>query len=166
MGGLYAAGEVSAGAHGANRLSNNAFTEAHTLGWRAGKAASDYARSSECAGPGPALAKAHADALAARAGRPNRAVDLVRELKRLCWEKAGIVREQALLEEARGALEEIQDALASCGGSEPARLVEAVEAENMCLSARAVVEAALMRTESRGAHYRTDYPEPTMRAGG
>ena len=160
MGGLYAAGEVSAGAHGANRLSNNAFTEAHTLGWRAGKAASDYARSPECAGPGPALAKPHADALAARAGRPNRAVDLVRELKRLCWEKAGIVREQALLEEARGALEEIQDALVSCGGSEPARLVEAVEAENMCLSARAVVEAALMRTESRGAHYRTDYPEP------
>ena len=160
MGGLYAAGEVSAGAHGANRLSNNAFTEAHTLGWRAGKAASDYARSSESAGPGPALAKAHADALAARAGRPNRAVDLVRELKRLCWEKAGIVREQALLEEARGALEEVQRALASCGGSEPARLVEAVEAENMCLSARAVVEAALMRTESRGAHYRTDYPEP------
>ena len=160
MGGLYAAGEVSAGAHGANRLSNNAFTEAHTLGWRAGKAASDYARSPECAGPGPALAKPHADALAARAGRPNRAVDLVRELKRLCWEKAGIVREQALLEEARGALEEVQRALASCGGSEPARLVEAVEAENMCLSARAVVEAALMRTESRGAHYRTDYPEP------
>ena len=160
MGGLYAAGEVSAGAHGANRLSNNAFTEAHTLGWRAGKAASGYARSSESAGPGPALAKAHADALAARAGRPNRAVDLVRELKRLCWEKAGIVREQALLEEARGALEEVQRALASCGGSEPARLVEAVEAENMCLSARAVVEAALMRTESRGAHYRTDYPEP------
>ena len=58
MGGLYAAGEVSAGAHGANRLSNNAFTEAHTLGWRAGKAASGYARSPECAGPGPALAKA------------------------------------------------------------------------------------------------------------
>ncbi len=159
MGGLYAAGEVSAGAHGANRLSNNAFTEAHTLGWRAGKAASDYARSSECAGPGPALAKAHGDALSARAGRPNRAVDLVRELKRLCWEKAGIVREEGLLEEARGALEEVQDALASCGGSEPARLLEAVEAENMCLSARAVVEAALMRTESRGAHYRTDYPE-------
>ena len=160
MGGLYAAGEVSAGAHGANRLSNNAFTEAHTLGWRAGKAASGYARSPESAGPGPALAKPHADALAARAGRPNRAVDLVRELKRLCWEKAGIVREQALLEEARGALEEVQRALASCGGSAPARLVEAVEAENMCLSARAVVEAALMRTESRGAHYRTDYPEP------
>ena len=40
MPGLYAAGEVSAGAHGANRLSNNAFTEAHTLGWRAAKAAS------------------------------------------------------------------------------------------------------------------------------
>ena len=159
IGGLYAAGEVSAGAHGANRLSNNAFTEAHTLGWRAGKAACALARSSGGAELDPALAKAHADALAARAGRPNRAVDLVRELKRLCWEKAGIVREQALLEEARGALEEVQRALASCGGSAPARLVEAVEAENMCLSARAVVEAALMRTESRGAHYRTDYPE-------
>ncbi|MCE2453896.1 MAG: FAD-binding protein, partial [Nitrospinae bacterium] len=45
MPGLYAAGEASAGAHGANRLSNNAFTEAHTLGWRAAKAAADYARS-------------------------------------------------------------------------------------------------------------------------
>ena len=58
MGGLYAAGEVSAGAHGANRLSNNAFTEAHTLGWRAGKAASGYARSSECCGSGPCAREA------------------------------------------------------------------------------------------------------------
>ena len=159
MPGLYAAGEVSAGAHGANRLSNNAFTEAHALGWRAAKAAAEYARGANGAQPDIALAKRHADALAARAGRPNRAVELTREIKRVCWENAGIVREAALLEEARAELEEIERALAECGGSEPARMVEAVEAENMCLSARAVVEAALMRSESRGAHYRMDYPE-------
>ena len=94
MPGLYAAGEVSAGAHGANRLSNNAFTEAHTLGWRAAKAAADYAAGMNGAAVNPALVKAHADALTARAGRVNRAVEFTREIKRLCWEKAGIVRER------------------------------------------------------------------------
>ena len=107
----------------------------------------------------PALVRRHADALTARAGRVNRAVEFTREIKRLCWEKAGIVREGGLLEEARDELDETRRGLAACGGSEPARLIEAIEAENMCLSARAVVESALMRTESRGAHYRTDYPE-------
>ena len=157
MPGLYAAGEASAGAHGANRLSNNAFTEAHTLGWRAAKAAAEYARGA--GGPAaPELARSRADALAARAGRSNRAVELAREIKRLCWENAGIVREEGLLAEARAELAGIGRGLTACGGSEPARLVEAVEAENMCLSAQAVVEAALARTESRGAHYRMDYP--------
>lgn len=159
MPGLYAAGEASAGAHGANRLSNNAFTEAHALGWRAAKAASEYARGAEGAAD-PALARRHADALAARAGRTGRGVEVAREIKRVCWENAGIVREGGLLEEARAELADAGRGLAACGGSEPARLVEAVEAENMCLSARAVVESALTRTESRGAHYRTDYPEP------
>ncbi|MDE0410234.1 MAG: FAD-binding protein, partial [Alphaproteobacteria bacterium] len=157
MPGLYAAGEASAGAHGANRLSNNAFTEAHTLGWRAAKAACEYAQAAN-GSVDPALARRHADALAARATRMSRAVELAREIKRVCWENAGIVREEGLLEEARAELAGIERGLAACGGSEPARLVEAVEAENMCLSARAVVEAALARTESRGAHYRTDYP--------
>ncbi len=157
--GLYAAGEASAGAHGANRLSNNAFTEAHTLGWRAAKAAAQYARGAAGAAE-PALARRHADALTKRAGRTGRAVELVRAIKRVCWENAGIVREGGPLEEARAELAGVGRGLASCGGSEPARLVEAVEAENMCLSAGAVVEAALTRTESRGAHYRTDYPEP------
>ncbi len=159
MPGLYAAGEASAGAHGANRLSNNAFTEAHTLGWRAAKAASEYARGADGTAADTALARSRADALTKRAGRTGRAVELVREIKRVCWENAGIVREGGLLEEARGELAGIARGLTACGGSEPARLVEAVEAENMCLSAQAVVESALARTESRGAHYRTDYPD-------
>lgn len=157
--GLYAAGEASAGAHGANRLSNNAFTEAHALGWRAAKAASEYAREANGAAAAPALVRRHADALAARAGRTGRAVEAAREIKRICWENAGVVREGGLLAEARDELAGVVRGLAKCGGSEPARMVEAVEAENMCLSARAVVEAALMRTESRGAHFRTDFPE-------
>ncbi|MYA97323.1 MAG: FAD-binding protein [Nitrospinae bacterium] len=158
MPGLYAAGEASAGAHGANRLSNNAFTEAHTLGWRAAKAASEYARGADGTAA-QALARGRAGALTKRSGRAGRAVELVREIKRVCWENAGIVREGGLLEEARDELAGIAQGLAACGGSEPARLVEAVEAENMCLSAQAVVESALARTESRGAHYRTDYPD-------
>lgn len=159
MPGLYAAGEASAGAHGANRLSNNAFTEAHALGWRAAKAAAGYARGADGAAD-TGLARRHADALTARAGRTGRAVELAREIKRVCWENAGIVREGGLLEEARAELAGAERGLADCGGSEPARMVEAVEAENMCLSAGAVVESALMRTESRGAHFRTDYPDP------
>ena len=67
MPGLYAAGEASAGAHGANRLSNNAFTEAHTLGWRAAKAASEYARSAD--GAARPCARAEAMPTPSRRGR-------------------------------------------------------------------------------------------------
>ena len=157
--GLFAAGEVSAGAHGANRLSNNAFTEAHTLGWRAGKAASLFARRTGAGAQVADLARRGVERVAERGRRAQRPVELIREIKRVCWEEAGIVREGELLEGARGTLAEAQRGLASCGGAEPARLLEAFEAENLCLSARAVVEAALTRTESRGAHYRADYPE-------
>ncbi len=158
MPGLFAAGEVSAGAHGANRLSNNAFTEAYTLGWRAGKSAAAHARLARGAGVNPSVVERHADALRTRAGRPNRAAGARREIQRVCWENAGIAREGKSLEEASSRLGELQRDLTTCGGSEPARLLEALEAENLCLGARAVVEAALRRTESRGAHFRLDHP--------
>ncbi len=160
MRGLFAAGEVSAGAHGANRLSNNAFTEAHTLGWRAGKAAARHARRANGAAVNLAPWKRHEHALAARMNRPpNRSVDAMRAIKKVCWENVGIAREEKLLAEAQAALVRIQRDLTTCGGEEPVRLLEAIEAENVCLSARTVVEAALLRTESRGAHFRLDHPK-------
>lgn len=159
MPGLFAAGEVSAGAHGANRLSNNAFTEAYTLGWRAGQAASRRARRAGGPGLNPAIARDRAEVLAARGRRPGRGAEAARAIKKICWEKAGIAREGERLGQAREALADLQREAARCGGEKPARLLEAVEAENLCLSARAVVEAALLRTESRGAHFRLDHPE-------
>ena len=160
MAGLFAAGEVAAGAHGANRLSNNAFVEAYTLGARAGRAAAEAARNApqEKDSLLQPLAARHADAIECKKCINARAAGPSREVKRICWEKAGIVRTGEKLEAAHADLEGVARRLGDCGGGRAAHLTEAFEAENMCLTARATVEAARFRTESRGAHYREDYP--------
>ncbi|MEE9273972.1 MAG: FAD-binding protein [bacterium] len=164
MPGLLAAGEVTGGAHGANRLSNNAFTEAYALGARAGRAAAEEARRAPKGGGAlAALAAEGAEALRRRMRREERAAPLIREIGKICWEDAGIVRRGEKLARACAALEEAAQRLSACGGERPAHALEAIEAENLCLSARAVAEAARFRRESRGAHYREDHPETDER---
>ncbi len=136
---LYAAGEVAAtGAHGANRLASNSLLEALVFGARAGVAMC------ECAS-----APLRGTARAPEAPFPQISA---RELQMLAWEKCGIIRCGADLEEACRLLE----ATPTLQRPEPNRAL--FELRNMHTVVRLIARCALAREESRGAHYRTDFP--------
>jgi L-aspartate oxidase len=138
--GLYAAGEVACtGVHGANRLASNSLLEGLVFGARAGaRAATEAPRTITSAEPRDWDFGEAADW---RIDDGTRA-----EVKRVMWDKVGIVRDEQGLKAALGALEEIA-----------ARRLN-TRSWNFVTLARLVAEAALSRRESRGAHYRSDFP--------
>jgi len=145
--GLWACGEAAAtGLHGANRLASNSLLEGLVFGQRA------LQRSLEAAPP----AAASADAVALpRAQQGEAGPPSLDELQRLMWDLAGIVRDGEGLEYARGVLGAWACSLP------PAAERAGHELANLLLLGRLVVEAALLRRESRGAHYRSDFPVPS-----
>ena len=141
--GLWAVGEVArTGVHGANRLASNSLLEATVFGQRAGEAV-------RAADPPPVEATA-AFAASDPGPAPGDLSELVGELRRTMWEGVGVVRDGPGLTAALECLEGL------AGRLEPG----ASEARNMVDAGRLIARAALARTESRGAHYRSDYPDP------
>jgi L-aspartate oxidase len=145
--GLYAAGEVAAtGVHGANRLPSNTLLEALVYGARAGKAMGHVEKVSSHAAANP------------RAAYSNGPVDagseeLVGQIQNLMWSEVGIVRTRLGMQKAVKALEEMAPKLAH------PRTRRGHEAANLHLAALLVARSALAREESRGTHYRMDYPD-------
>jgi L-aspartate oxidase len=139
--GLYAAGEVSCtGVHGANRLASNSLLEGLVFGARAGAAAAEES-------PLEIVEAAPRDwdfgeTADWRIGDGTR-----REVKKIMWDKVGIVRNEQGLKEALDALEEIASRQMN------------TRSWNFVTLAKLVAQAALARRESRGGHYRNDYPE-------
>jgi succinate dehydrogenase / fumarate reductase, flavoprotein subunit len=159
---LLAAGEAVGGANGANRLSGNAITEALVFGRQAGRTAL------ELLGRGAAFKAADAgDALALleATGPSPREVNtaaMLAELQGLMWEDVGPFRTEAGLKRAVARIAALTARLGdapvgSPGAFDMARL-DWFDLRNMLLVARVVAEAALERTESRGAHQREDHP--------
>jgi len=151
--GLYACGEVaSTGAHGANRLASNSLLEVLVFARRLVQAATAERSPQETVEGLPVLrvegppAQVPLDSSEQPASRE--------ELQRLMWEQVGIEREQAGLESALAQVTAWRCRPLS-GGQERDRL----ELGLMLLTAQLMAQAALLRRESRGAHYRTDFPE-------
>ena len=149
--GLYAAGETACtGVHGANRLASNSLLEGLVFGARAGKAASEQAAASSRADSGGA--EAAAGAATQTTGSTPEMEALIRQIQQLMWNKVGIVRSRIQLQEALKELESLAERLPQ-GGCR-----RSCEARNIHSVALLITRAALARLESRGAHYRTDYP--------
>lgn len=157
--GLFAVGEVSAGVHGANRLGGNSLTEIMVFGRRAGEHAARYAARTdispldetdiEC----KRAALAHLDRLD---GASQRA--LILEVRQAMWEGAGVIRSGEGLEKLLRQLATIRRH-ADTGLPGTPDLAAALDLRSMLLTAEATVRSALLRTESRGAHQRADYPK-------
>jgi L-aspartate oxidase len=147
LGGLYAAGEVACtGVHGANRLASNSLLEGLVFGARAGATA---ARDSSAGARAHASTAADSEEEAARedAARAGAAALAVRKrVRRLMWERVGILRSRASLTRALAEFEQI----------ESARLRPAPR--NFLTVATLIARSALRREESRGGHYRVDFP--------
>ena len=157
--GLFAAGEVGVGIHGANRLAANALCEVFTIGQIAGRAAAQRLGEMEAQ-------KTLLDEIAAEKARLESLFfhgrqglkTLSRLLKEVMWQKAGIVRHQGSLEEVLQRIEAFRSLHSKPQVTNWAQLIRYLEFQNMLLVSEMVCRAALLRTESRGSHYRSDYP--------
>ena len=148
--GLFAAGEVtSTGLHGANRLASNSLLEGLVLGDSTGKAAAAFAAMRRAV-PVPV----GGDGTGAAAGHMDED-DLRSSLKALMWRAVGIARNGGNLTGALGAVAGWQGFALRVGAETRERLTLL----NMLLVAHLVSDAALTREESRGTHFRTDFPE-------
>lgn len=163
--GLYAIGEAASGLHGANRLGGNSLTELLVYGRIVGEAAAAYSTNL------PAQRRSHAvladardevDALLAADG-PENVRALQRALRDTMTEHAGVVRDEAGLRKGLSELDEIEERMKDVGiHPDPAGfqdLAHAFDLKSSALAARATLEAALERRESRGCHNRSDYPD-------
>ncbi len=163
--GLYAAGEVAGGVHGADRLGGTALTEIFLFGWKAGQAAAAHALSKGPPGAGPGEAQGQAKRVETLPGvrGNNRPIALTRRLQKLMWDRVGIVRTEEGLRQALTEMDTIEqqssDLRVRGGRVFNTEIVEALELEMMLRTARAMATCALERRESRGGHIRLDCPE-------
>ena len=164
--GLFAAGEDTGGVHGANRLGGNGVANSTVYGGVAGEEMAAWVRAQG------ALHQPDAEEIAAveaacRAplARPPGDLEGVRQaLYELMWDDVGIVRDAQGLARARGALSGLQARLDATGvDASDLRYNLAwhdwMNLKNLILVSRAICEAALVRENSRGAHYREDFPD-------
>ncbi len=164
--GLFAAGEVSGGMHGSNRLGGNSLSDLLVFGRRAGMGAAAYLDSLGGARPVPGendLASARAEALAPleRSGGEN-PYTVHAEVQQTMSDLVGIIRREDEIKSALAELEKLRERAAQVsaeGGSayNPGWHL-ALDLRNIMLIADCVAQAALERQESRGGHTRDDFP--------
>jgi fumarate reductase flavoprotein subunit len=164
--GLYAAGEDTGGVHGANRLGGNGVANSTVFG---GIAGDTMARAIDAGAPWrevdeDAIAQAVARAQAPLK-RPASNVEAVREtLHELMWEDAGIIRDAGSLARAEAGLGQLEEQLDRIGVDASSLAFNLtwhdwLNLKNLILVSRAIVAAATARVDSRGAHFRSDYPQ-------
>jgi succinate dehydrogenase / fumarate reductase flavoprotein subunit len=165
--GLYAIGEVTAGVHGANRLGGNSLAETLALGKVVGDAiATDEPTQPEGELNDVITAQSHAEftrlnTLSASTGG-NDPEEILDELGEIMWEHAGISRTEDSLREGLERLDTLEseaEQLAVDGGRTSRSFEFAIDVEFMLFASRLIMESALRRPESRGAHHREDHPE-------
>jgi succinate dehydrogenase / fumarate reductase flavoprotein subunit len=163
--GLFVIGEAASGLHGANRLGGNSLIELLVYGRLAGQAAAEYsARLSAQRRSLAAVqdAEAAVDRLLAADGAENVRA-LQRSVRDLMTEHAGVVRDEAGLRAGLLALDEVEERSTDIGVhidiSGFQDLAHAFDLRSATLAARATLECALERRESRGCHNRSDHPQ-------
>ncbi len=164
--GLFAAGEVAGGMHGANRLGGNSLSDLLVFGKRAGEHAAAYA-SGLPSRPRPSeadITTAEEAALAplSREGGEN-PYALQQELQEVMQGLVGIIRRRGELEESLQRLAELSERVAKVGATGGRRYNPgwhlALDLRNMLVVSECTARAALEREESRGGHTREDFPE-------
>jgi succinate dehydrogenase / fumarate reductase flavoprotein subunit/fumarate reductase flavoprotein subunit len=164
--GLFVAGEDAGGVHGANRLGGNGVADSIVFGARAGDAMAGRAASSGLGAVSPDQTRELCGYWAGFLDRHSgeNPFELRRKLEDLMWEKVGLVRSGDDLKAAIATIGRLRECAEDTGSSGHAiynaKWNEAINVINMTLVAEMIARSALMREESRGAHYRSDYPAP------
>jgi len=164
--GLFVAGEDAGGVHGANRLGGNGVANSTVFGAVAGDTMAAWVRQHD------ALREPDQDALVAAvercepcSGAAHGSLESLRErLYGLMWDKVGIIRDRAGLEAALAGLDALDAELGATGIVDAERAFNLswhdwLNLRNLTQVSRVIAQAALARQDSRGAHFREDFPE-------
>ncbi len=172
--GLFAAGECAAGLHGANRLGGNSLSDLLVFGKRAGESAAQYAKANQKGKLSEKqieeLSKEALDPFSreANADKEN-PFQIQSDLQEMMQDLVGIVRTEKELIEALNRLEELKRRAAkvACGGNRGYNpgWHTAIELKHMLTVAEAIAMSALERKESRGGHFRDDFPDKSEELG-
>src|SRR5262245_8540891 len=164
--GLFAAGEVSGGMHGSNRLGGNSLSDLLVFGKRAGEHAATFASANpRLRVPAPAIDAAIETALAplSRGDAGENPYALHAELQQVMGDLVGIIRRRGELEESLRRIAELKERAKKVGVGGGRRYNPgwhlALDLRNMVIVSECTAKAALEREESRGGHTREDYPK-------
>jgi fumarate reductase flavoprotein subunit len=163
---LYAAGEDTGGVHGANRLGGNGVANSTVFGGIAGDSMGARIKpGSALPEPDGAAIEAAQERAFAPLGKPAGDLPEMRErLYDIMWNDVGILRTEESLARGAAALDALTRDIAACGVSDTSRRynltwMDQLNLENLTLVSRAIAAAADFRRDSRGAHFREDYPQ-------
>jgi succinate dehydrogenase/fumarate reductase flavoprotein subunit len=166
--GLFAAGEVVWGVHGANRLGGNALAECAVFGIRAGQSVAEYAHQKGKEGGSLGFLsetskrrwerKAHIFTQGKRGGI-HPPVDLLRELRDLAWKYAGPARTDDSLKEGLEQLASVEKRMERVYPVTLKDFFRKRDLENAFLLLKAILKGSCLRTESRGSFFRRDFPD-------
>lgn len=164
---LFAAGEVTGGVHGANRLGGNALADTQVFGRRAGESAAKNALRSQD--------NINKDIITKQTAAERERIqsllkdgqyypfEIIKELQEVMWKNVAIIRNKEGLRTAINKINELMEMLNDLKIPNiqfyNKDLQDALEAEKLLNVAQLTAESALIREESRGAHFREDYPE-------
>jgi succinate dehydrogenase/fumarate reductase flavoprotein subunit len=159
--GLFAAGEVTGGLHGANRMGGNALSETLVFGKRAGDSAAqwiaDSSQSAKQIGPDPINRFLEESS---KTGRGPDSRSLTEHLQETMWAHGGILRYQNGLAQTLDTVRGIQhQAAESSLEGPPDEIQRVLELRFAAATAELILVAAQKREESRGAHFREDFPD-------
>lgn len=156
--GLFAAGEAACtGVHGANRLASNSLLEGLVFGTRIAQAAKKYIKNSEK--PKSRIKVSYAIQIPDRLRKlDKKLIEIRTTLQSAMWSKVGIMRSEGSLKEAMEAIKALKEDLEKTV-EVPVIYLPYLELRSMIEVSELITGAALQRTESRGSHYRSDYPK-------
>jgi len=161
--GLFAAGEDAGGVHGANRLGGNGVAESIVFGGLAGDRLAEYAAGVDLRESDREQVRALVEHYGAEKPGSGNPFEIKARLRATAWENLGVIRDSESLARAERDLDEIGAAAAGLARDRDraANLgyVERLDLENLLAVARLIHVAASLRKESRGSHFRADYPD-------
>ena len=166
LAGLYVAGEDAGGAHGSNRLGGNGVANSTVYGGIAGEVmAADMIDLGPPAEPDPEVLAVEIDRLMQPfAAQPGPIQPLRQQLQDVMWAQVGVIRSAEQIHQGLTQISEIQAELAQTGVAADTLAFNLswhdwLNLQSLCEISRVIAEAALSRTNSRGAHFRSDHPD-------
>jgi fumarate reductase flavoprotein subunit len=163
--GLFVAGEDAGGVHGANRLGGNGVANSTVFGAVAGDVMAEWVKGKGFADPDSSrIEKAISASETPFSAKPSSLEPLRERLYEVMWQKVGIIRNEAGLRAALTELNSLEEELSRTGVADGNRAFNLtwhdwLNLKSLVQVSRVIANAALARTDSRGAHFREDYPD-------